>query len=555
MNNILAGDPTSRRWLRTHWLELFFSALCTALVVAGNLVEPLFVRFAVDRIILGGQTALWFALAASWVGLFVGQHCLLYLQLLLVRRICEEMSSWLRERLFKRHLHRPPSATISRDVGDIVLELTQDVADVEQLWAPLPIALLFYVVSALGALAIAVMISLRLSLYLATMVLALSITWRWVSSNALLRTALARNSMEAIAIAIRKYLVNHRLIHFYDYVDVCESESKKAIRIARTLHMKLVAWEWLGRVLGNSMEFGAIGGVLLLGGSLVVNGNLSLGSLFSYILYLTYLAQSFREIGNRTIPLNKAYVALNRINFEFQDNGEMSSGNSSPRHVDRIRSLGLHNATYAWPKSLPVLSQCSVKFEPGNIHVIVGPNGSGKSTIIDLLAGFVSTSSGHLFVNELRLEKPQIQSYRSKLGLVLQDSLVIEASVEENLRMANQSVTKESIRSVLQAVELPPRNETAHGFLSKDAVALSAGQKCRVSLARALLRKPDVLLLDEPFANLDLSSTEALCAQLRKLCSECIIILTAQRTDFSLGCIKEYCIHQGVLVQPPKKSI
>jgi subfamily B ATP-binding cassette protein MsbA len=179
----------------------------------------------------------------------------------------------------------------------------------------------------------------------------------------------------------------------------------------------------------------------------------------------------------------------------------------------------------------PVLFDVSFRSDPGTVTALVGPSGSGKSTIISLIAAFHAPNEGTITVDGVDLSTVRLNSYRTQLGVVLQDTFLFDGSIEENIAFARPNATKEQIR---EACRIARVDEFAEKFekgyetiVGERGVKLSGGQRQRVSIARAILADPRILILDEATSSLD-SESEALI-------QEGLNALMAGRTTFVIA--------------------
>src|SRR5262249_18309222 len=173
---------------------------------------------------------------------------------------------------------------------------------------------------------------------------------------------------------------------------------------------------------------------------------------------------------------------------------------------------------FSYEKGKPVLFDVSFRSDPGTVTALVGPSGSGKSTIISLVAAFHTPSEGAITVDGRDLSTVRLDSYRTQLGVVLQDTFLFDGSIEENIAFARPDATKEQI---LEACRIARVDEFAEKFekqydtiVGERGVKLSGGQRQRVSIARAILADPRILILDEATSSLDSESEQAIQAVL-----------------------------------------
>jgi ATP-binding cassette, subfamily B, bacterial len=254
--------------------------------------------------------------------------------------------------------------------------------------------------------------------------------------------------------------------------------------------------------------------ILLLGGLMVIGGNLQVGELISFYAAFGLLRRPITQIATATSLVNAGSFAFGEID-RFLDtvDAEPYHGRDPVSHVD---VLELRDTWFAYPGRTPVTRDFSLCLPRGRVVALAGPNGSGKSTIIHLLLGLYRPTKGAACVNGQPYDEVDVVALRRHIGVVPQHPVFLSGSVEENLRVGGGDVDLEwaletaGARAVVDA--LPDGLQTRIG---DDGVRLSGGQRQRLAIARALARHPQVLVLDEPTLHLDAASVARLLELLR----------------------------------------
>jgi subfamily B ATP-binding cassette protein MsbA len=283
-------------------------------------------------------------------------------------------------------------------------------------------------------------------------------------------------------------------------------------RLLQNVFRTLTATSLMG--LSSAMLMGMVGAIVMFMGSRqILAGKLTLGGYLTYIMFLGYLAAPLFQIVGIGTQLSEALAGLERTREVLDE---------SPEDEDPRRTLSLgriegriefREVTFGYTPAKPVLHQVSFLASPGTITALVGSSGSGKSTIISLLAAFHSPQSGQVLVDGADLSTVRLDSYRSQLGVVLQDSFLFDGSIRENVAFSRPHASHEQI---LEACRIARVDEFAEGFadgyetiIGERGVKLSGGQRQRLSIARAILADPRILILDEATSSLD-SESEAI---------------------------------------------
>ena len=253
--------------------------------------------------------------------------------------------------------------------------------------------------------------------------------------------------------------------------------------------------------------------IMFLGARQVLAAHLTPGTFVTYAAFLGLLVAPVFQIVGIGTQLTDAVVGLERTREILSEAQEDASPNRTTR-LGRIQGqVEMQDVSFAYDTRKEVLHGISFRAEPGTVTALVGPSGAGKSTIIGLVAAFYVPSNGRVLVDEVDLATARLDTYRTQLGVVLQETFLFDGTIRENVAFARPEASEAEI---LAACRIARVDEFAEGFekqydtvVGERGVKLSGGQKQRVSIARAILADPRILILDEATSSLD-SESEAL---------------------------------------------
>jgi ABC-type multidrug transport system fused ATPase/permease subunit len=271
--------------------------------------------------------------------------------------------------------------------------------------------------------------------------------------------------------------------------------------------------------------------ILWYGGWLVIDGNLTLGELVAFTTYLAMLVRPIRNIG-RIIPILAIAASAGERVFAILDTPEEVADAPGAEPLPRLNGrVEFDHVSFGYRADHPILHDISFAAEPGQIVAIMGATGSGKSTLINLIARFYEPTDGRIYLDGRDSQTTTISSLRRQIGFVMQDTLLFAASVRQNIAFGNPQAGEAAI---IQAA----KDAQAHDFImempdgydsrvGERGVTLSGGQKQRLSIARALLTDPRILILDDATASVD--------SQTERLIQQALDRLMAGRTTFIIA--------------------
>ncbi len=277
----------------------------------------------------------------------------------------------------------------------------------------------------------------------------------------------------------------------------------------------------------TSTSFITSSGTLLVGitsvGIMGLSGyfNLTAGQFFQFTMFVVFMIAPIVQMSNIGSQLTEAFAGLDRteeiMNTPVEDDGTVRTNKIGTIKGDIV----FGNVSFAYEEGKTVLNNVSFEAKPGSVIALVGTSGSGKTTIAGLAASFLNPISGKIMVDGVDLGTISLDSYRSQLGVVLQDDFLFEGTIRENILFPRPKATEEELMSAVKAAhvdEFTNRFELGlETVIGERGVKLSGGQRQRVAIARAILANPRVLILDEATSNLDTESESFIQESLKSL--------------------------------------
>jgi len=293
--------------------------------------------------------------------------------------------------------------------------------------------------------------------------------------------------------------------------------------------------------------------VMWLGGHSVLNHTWTVGDYFSYNMFLAFMIAPVFQIVNIGTQLTEAFAGLDRtseIMAELEENQDPRRKIGMPPIQGTVR---FDDVFFAYEPDKPVLHGISFLAEPGTVTALVGSSGSGKSTIISLLCAFHTPTQGRVLVDDIDLATANLNTFRSQLGVVLQDSFLFDGSIRENVMFSRPDASEEQFLFACRTARVdefaeryPDGYETIVG---ERGVKLSGGQRQRLSIARALLAQPRILILDEATSSLDSESEAMIQAGLSQLMLGRTTFVIAHRLSTIRRADQILVVEQGRIVE------
>ncbi|MDE2854397.1 MAG: ABC transporter ATP-binding protein [Chloroflexota bacterium] len=520
-------------FLRPYSLHML-GAFAAMLAASGlTLLAPFLVKLAIDGPIMAGDidglNELVLLLLLAFVGLYLASMA----QRFLLSWVGQKMLADLRSALFRRLQEMPLSYHDDHIIGVTISRVISDVGVINQLLSQGLITLTGD--SLLLAGIVVVMLSLNAQLALVTfsiipVIVLATIVFAHKAKLAFRKTR-ARNAHMIGDLA--ENLSGIRVIQAFAN-ETISSEKFDAVNGAnRDAHIEAMSLSFVFLPTVEFLGMAATGIVLLFGGLSVAQGSLTLGTVIAFLAYVNRFFLPVQELSQLYATMQTAMAGgervINLLNTEpaIKDRPE---ARAMPPIEGRIefREVG-----FSYRESLPVLHDINLDIPAGTMVALVGPTGAGKTSIANLIARFYDVSAGEILIDGIDIRAVKQRSMRSQMGLVSQDPFIFAGTIADNIRFGKPEA---SLQEVMAAGELANVAEFArdlpHGYeteIFEDGANLSVGQRQLISIARAILADPRILIMDEATSSVDMVTEALIQDALRKLLSERSAIVIAHR--------------------------
>lgn len=465
------------------------------------------------------------------IGLFIGSAVLNYGQSYILAVVTARYTRELREKIlekifrmpisyFDKHKYGDTLSRMSNDVDVLATSLSQEIADVSMSLTTL-----------VGVMIIMLTISVPLSA-IAFVVVPVSV----LVVGRIMRFAQKYFREQQNTLGV----LNSKIEEDYSGVIVIKSNSYEgtALEDFSTTNEKLTTVARKAQIFSSlsfpvTHIFTNLGYVAIcaLGGVFVVQGQINIGDIQAFIQYVSRFNRPITEIASTTSTLQSLLAASERV-FEFLEESEEEPDPAPATKISKVQGeVEFHDVNFGYIEGRPIIRNFSVKVKPGMKVAIVGPTGAGKTTLINLLMRFYDPNSGYITIDGVPTREMKRADVRQMFGMVLQDTWLFSGTVEENLRYGNRHASLDDIKRAAKAsnvshiIEALPKSYKTE--ISEDSDNISAGEKQLITIARAMVADPPMMILDEATSNVD-TRTE-------QLIQDSFERLTKGRTSFVIA--------------------
>lgn len=293
--------------------------------------------------------------------------------------------------------------------------------------------------------------------------------------------------------------------------------------------------------------------ILWVGGLQVIKGNISIGQLISFNALLAYYYDPIQNLISLQPQLQEAYVASDRLGEILDLDIEKINERNTIKKEKFNGKFEIRNLHFRYGTREEVLKGISFNIEPGEKVALVGESGSGKTTLVKLLLKYYLTEEGEILIDDYNIKDISYESLRNRIGYVPQDVLLFSGTIRENIAFGMNNVSMEEVVEAAKKSKahdfinkLPLRYETMVGERGSN---LSGGQKQRIAIARAILKNPDILILDEATSNLDTATEQAIHQTIDRVSQDITTIIIAHRLSTILSCDKIIVLEDGKIAE------
>lgn len=419
--------------------------------------------------------------------------------------------------------------------GSLVTRLTNDIQQVQNLIMMGLRMMLRAPGMFLGALVMAFWMNAELAAVILVVIPLLTAAIVWILRTAYPRFTAMQKALDMLNSGIQEVLTNVRVVKSFvreDYEEKRFADTNRELKEAGLRALKIVIATM--PVMMFAMNVTTLA-VVWFGGNLIIGGRMAVGDLTAFTTYIVQILMSLMMLSMVFLQSSRAMASIRRIDEVLDEPIDLSDENASQkdRKVEKGR-VEFKDVSFSYREGgEPVLSHISLTAEPGETIGILGATGSGKTSLVQLIPRLYDVTEGSVRVDGIDVREYSLKNLRDGVGMVLQKNVLFSGTIEENLRWGDETATEEEVRRAAVYAQADSFvNSFAEGYkteMGQGGVNVSGGQKQRLCIARALLKKPKILILDDSTSAVDTATEAAIRTAFREDLKDTTKFIIAQR--------------------------
>ncbi|MFK7800461.1 MAG: ABC transporter ATP-binding protein [Anaerolineae bacterium] len=521
----------NRGWLVIWGIGLILSSLM-------GLVLPLVVQRLVDGVLIDGDELQLMQLGLGLTGVFFLQAIFSFIHQIVIAYVGESTIAAIRIAVYG-HLQKMSLRFFADNrTGALISRVTNDVSLLQTTITSTLSTILRQIVTLIGAASLLFYLNWRLTLVILTGVPIISLVIFTLGRRIRSAQSEVQDNLAEAANVLEETVSGVRIVK--SFAREPYEIGRFSDRIGDTLNSAMRA-AWLKSILSPTIGFLAFMSITLtlwFGTNEVLNDNLTVGELVSYLVYTIMIAAPIGALANSIAQFQSALGAADRIFGLLDTPAEIESKPGAQPLPEVVGSVTFDQVDFDYGNqaadddSVAILKEVSFAAEAGSVIALVGPSGAGKSTLVNLIPRFYDVRQGALLIDGYDVRDIEIESLRQQIGIVPQETLLFSDTVKSNIRYGRLEATDEEVVEAARAANAHDfiSNDLPHGYetlVGERGVKLSGGQRQRVAIARAILKDPRILILDEATSSLDSESEH--------LVQEALDNLMGGRTSFVIA--------------------
>lgn len=518
-----------------------------------GLLGPFLVGMTIDDYIVSKNGNHFLTLLLSLLVIYLFNSLSTFLQNYWMIGIAQDTVYTMRSQLF-RHLHKLPITFFDRrQHGELMSRVTNDIENVSSTLNSSVIQIFSSLLTLVGTIVVMLWLSPLLTLLTMIIIPLMFLGMKWITNRTGKLFKEQQKNIGELNGFIEETVSGQRIVKTFSQEDRVIREFKvRNEKLKQSGYLSQAYSGFIPKVMNllNNLSFAIIAGV---GGYLALKGFISIGTIVIFTEYSRQFTRPINDLANQFNTLLSAIAGAERV-FEIIDEEEEDVDELDSGSLEDIKGeVTFDEVSFAYEKSGETIKNVNLQVRAGENVALVGPTGAGKTTLINLLARFYDPNSGKILIDGHDIQQVKRSSLRSHMGFVLQDSYLFQGTVRENIRYGRLDATDSEVEEAARLanahsfiVKLPNEYEF---MLKQDGSGISQGQKQLISIARALLADPSILILDEATSSIDTITEVKIQEALQRLMYGRTSFVIAHRLNTIQQADKILVLEEGKIIE------
>ncbi|CEN31714.1 ABC transporter ATP-binding protein [Paraclostridium sordellii] len=439
-------------------------------------------------------------------------------------------------------------------VSSLITRTTNDVTQIQQVLIIMLRMMLYAPMVAIGATIMAIRKDSKLSLIILVSIPILILSIYLIASKAIPLFKKMQKNVDKLNRVLRENLTGIRVIRVFNKYELEKQKFEKssfqlsdiAIKANRTITLLMPIMMLLVNL--------SIIAVVWFGGIRIDKGNMQVGDLIAFIQYLTQIMFALMMLSMMFVMVPRASASADRINEILGKKSEIYSKEKAIKETEKTGYLEFKNVSFYYDEnSEKVLDNINFTSGPGETTAIIGGTGSGKSTLIKLIPRLFEVNEGEVLVDGINVKDMDLKVLRDKIGYVPQKSVLFTGTIKENIVYGDDDASNDDIKSAIDISQskefINEKKDRENSYIAQGGNNVSGGQKQRLAIARAIVKKPEIYIFDDSFSALDFKTDKKLREALKEETKKSTVIIVAQRVSTVINADRIIVLDEGKVIK------
>lgn len=540
------------RYLEEFTLQIVLIVIMIFFQVMANLYLPTLMADVIDKGIVNKDINYILKIGSFMLLISAGGALCSIIASYMSSKIAVHLGMTIRSKIFEKVESFSLQEFDKVGTATLITRTTNDVTQVQQVAVMMFSMMLFAPLTCIGGIIMALREDSGLTWILAVVIPMLMVLIVFVLMKGMPLFKLMQVKLDKLNLVLREGLTGIRVVRAFNRIDHEKErfEVANADLMDNAIKVNLIM-AVIMPIMMLIMNLTTIA-IVWFGAKRIDGGSMQVGSLMAFIQYAMQILFSFLMVAMVFIMIPRAQASATRINEVLDMDPAIVFKENNDINTNKKGYVEFKNVSYGYTGAeQTAISNINFSASPGEVTAIIGGTGSGKSTLVNLIPRFYDVSSGSVLVDGVDVRELNKENLRSKIGFVPQKNILFSGTIADNIKYGNKAATLEEIKyaaNVAQATDfITGMDEGFNHFIAQGGTNVSGGQKQRLSIARALVRKPEIYIFDDSFSALDFKTDAKLRAALKKETSNATVIIIAQRVTSVMDADRIIVLDEGVI--------